>query len=98
MLNDVPLVLFHFQALALYSDGTACLYLGNRKVSKSERELIYKPYVEYLEKAYASLRSLEPSFHEGIADKRMVKGSLARQILMRLRGRRNQANFSQLSQ
>lgn len=98
VLNDSPLVLFHFQALTLYSDGSVSLYLGTRKIGKAVREFVYNPYIKGLEKAYESLRSIDKSFEEGIVNKRLVKGGFARKILTLLRSRRNKAMFPPLSQ
>jgi hypothetical protein len=59
-LDDVPLLLFHFQSLRVLSRNWLDLYPGEPRLAKAVRSLIYLPYVQALSKAYASLRTFVP--------------------------------------
>jgi hypothetical protein len=91
--DDVPLLLYHFQGLQLFDDGTASLYIGDRRLPSDLREAIYMPYVAELSRAYSAIRMLNGEFKDGLIDKRRSPGGVIARGLNILRRRRNLVRF-----
>jgi hypothetical protein len=66
-LDDVPLLLFHFQSLRVLSPNWLDLYPGELRLTKVVRNLIYLPYLAALSKAYAALRTIIPIESLGVS-------------------------------
>lgn len=91
--DDMPLVLYHFQGLQLFDDGSASLYVGDRSLADDLRAAIYMPYMTELTRAYSTIRMLTGDFKDGLIDKeRSPRGVIARGLNM-LRRRRNLVRF-----
>jgi hypothetical protein len=56
LVDGMPLLLYHFQALRILSKSLVDLYAGNRRISLQARELIYRPYLDALRSACARLQ------------------------------------------
>lgn len=91
--GDNALVLYHFQALNVFRDGTATLYAGNRRVAKSLQRLVYAPYLRRIADAYALLRNRDPEFSLGIGAPAPLKGSFLSRMRQHVQRRRNLIPF-----
>ena len=65
-LDDVELLLYHFQGLRIHGTRLYDLYPGNMKLGRAVRRLIYLPYIEQLRKTFAYLRAECEGFQFGI--------------------------------
>lgn len=61
-----PLVFFHFHGLVLRTDGRNELYPPIYWATPEERELIYAPYLDALDRALSKVRSVAPEFAAGL--------------------------------
>jgi hypothetical protein len=91
--DDVPLLLYHFQGLQLYDDGTAALYIGDRYLPHDIRAAIYMPYMTEITRAYSLIRKILPGFKDGLIDKRRSQGGVVARTLSFIRRRRNIVRF-----
>ncbi len=91
--DDMPLVLYHFQGLQLFDDGSASLYVGDRRLGEDLRAAIYMPYMTELTRAYSTIRMLTGDFKDGLIDKTRSPGGVIARGLSMLRRRRNLVRF-----
>lgn len=91
--DDVPLLLYHFQGLQLFDDGKAALYIGDRRISDDLRTAIYEPYLAELQRAYLRVRAISGNFKDGLLDRRRLPGGVVGHALAILRRRRNLVSF-----
>ncbi len=56
LLDDAPLLLYHFQSLRVLNSWLVDLYAGDRRLAAPVRHLIYDPYLERLQAAYRAMR------------------------------------------
>jgi len=56
LLDDAPLLLYHFQSLRVLKPWLVDLYAGDRRLAGPVRRLIYAPYLERLRAAYRAMR------------------------------------------
>jgi hypothetical protein len=89
----MPLVLYHFQGLQLFDEGSASLYVGDLKLGDDLREAIYMPYITELTYAYSTIRMLTGDFKDGLIDKKRSPGGVIARGLSMLRRRRNLVRF-----
>lgn len=91
--DDEKLLLFHFQGLQLFDNGTASLYVGNMRISKIIREIIYRPHLTELLQAFLRLREVDSSFERGLGKPRKYLGNIFRRSLKMLTGSSNFVSF-----
>jgi hypothetical protein len=91
--DDMPLVLYHFQGLQLFDDGSASLYVGDLKLGDDLRAAIYMPYMTELARAYSTIRMLAGDFKDGLIDKKQSPGGVIARGLSILRRRQNRVRF-----
>lgn len=92
-INDTALVLYHFQALHVFRDGTATLYAGSWRLPKPLRELVYVPYLLRLTDAYVLLSSSDASFSLGLSTPPAIKGGFLSRCRQRIQRQRNLVRF-----
>jgi hypothetical protein len=68
MIDEDPLVFFHFHKVRLRLDGGYDWQAPGYIVSTSTRKLIYEPYLQALDKAKQSVWGVDPSFREGLSE------------------------------
>lgn len=88
-----PLILYHFQGLQLFDDGSASLYIGARSIAKAHRKLIYAPYMNALEQAYSTIRNYEKDYTKGLMPKNKYMGSKVTQLARWFMGTSNLVPF-----
>lgn len=93
MLDDQPLLLYHFQSLQVFDDGTMSLYLGNERIPMELKKTVYEPYVKNLVRAYEVIRNVDPSYNGGLFRKSAIKGNWVSRAMTMLRRRKNQVDF-----
>jgi len=93
--DDEPLLLYHFQGLQLFDNGTASLYIGDVQISEVLREHIYQPHLEALLLAYSKIRKIDPGFSKGLGKQRKYLGNIVRRTFKRLTKRANIVPFLQ---
>ncbi len=59
LLEDAPLLLYHFQALRILNRWLVDLYAGDRRIEAQTRALIYQPYLEQVRAASRRLRAAQ---------------------------------------
>ncbi|MGH8704617.1 MAG: hypothetical protein ACREUO_04265 [Burkholderiales bacterium] len=59
LVDGVPLLLYHFQALRILNGWLVDLYAGERRIGPQTRALIYQPYLELVKAAYPKLRAAQ---------------------------------------
>lgn len=92
--DDEPLLLYHFQSLQTYDDGTLSLYRGRNRIAVNVMEAIYSPYVNRLVEAYRRLRQDDPSYRGGLVKKQTLLGwHFLSRVAARLRSRTNLVHF-----
>ena len=91
--DEVPLLLYHFQGLQLFDNGTASLYIGDMRISDSLSDLVYQPHLVALLRAFARLRAIDPGFSRGLGKPRKYLGSIARRVLKIIMNRANVVPF-----
>lgn len=91
--DEVPLLLYHFQGLQLFDNGTASLYIGDMRISDTLRELVYQPHLVALLRAFARLRAIDPGFSRGLGKPRKYLGNIARRVLKVITNRANVVPF-----
>lgn len=91
--DDMTLLLYHFQGLQLFDDGTASLYIGDRYLPRDIQAAIYTPYMSEITRAYSSIRKMVPEFKDGLIDKRRTQGGIVARTLSFIRRRRNIVRF-----
>jgi len=91
--DDMPLLLYHFQGLQLFDDGNAALYIGDRRIPDNLRTAIYGPYLSELRRAYLRIREISGDFKDGLLDRRKLPGGVVGHLLATLRRRRNLVSF-----
>ena len=91
--DETPLVLYHFQSLQLFDDGTAALYTGDWRISDNLRSAIYEPYLAELKRSYLRIMAVNVEFKDGLLDRRRLPGGVVGQVLTVLRRRRNLVSF-----
>lgn len=64
--EQYPLIFYHFHALKLYLEWLSYLF-PNYPITQQIREWIYRPYLESIGAAYAEIRSIYPTFRQGIS-------------------------------
>lgn len=92
-LGDVSLLLYHFQSLQLFDDGTAALYTGDRRIPDDLRIAIYEPYLAELRRAYLKIRAINEGFKDGLLNRKRLPGRVVGHVLAILRRRRNLVSF-----
>lgn len=88
-----PLILYHFQGLQLFNDGSASLYIGARRIAKVHRELIYEPYMNALKRAYITIKNDDKDYNKGLMPKNKYMGSKVTQLARRFMGTSNLVPF-----
>jgi hypothetical protein len=58
LLNESPLLLYHFQSLRVFNDRWLDLYFGGRRLPANVRKMIYRPYLDALTQSYRRLQSV----------------------------------------
>jgi hypothetical protein len=58
--GEFELIFYHFHHIAFYSNGQ--IDMGGYTLSKNTKKLIYKPYVEHLEKIKIAIQKVDNSF------------------------------------
>lgn len=91
--DEVPLLLYHFQSLLLFDDGKAALYTGNRRIPDDLRTAIYEPYLAELQRSYLRIRAISVAFRDGLLDRRQLPGGVVGHVLAILRRQRNLVSF-----
>ncbi|MDB4214588.1 hypothetical protein N9739_00340 [Burkholderiaceae bacterium] len=74
--DDVPLLLYHFQGLQLFDNGTASLYIGDMRIRDVLRVNIYEPHLLALLRAFASIKAVDPAFASGLGKQRKYLGNV----------------------
>lgn len=70
--NDAQLIFYHYHAFRIYSKNLFQYIVGYMsKLTKSEKELIYDPYVVYIKKAIDEVNNIDPNFNYGFEKKRI---------------------------
>jgi hypothetical protein len=59
LVDEQPLLLYHFQALRILNGWLIDLYAGERRIAAPVRTLIYRPYLERVRAAYRTLRAAQ---------------------------------------
>lgn len=93
LLDNQPLILYHFQGLQTFDDGTASLYIGNERLARPLKQFIYAPYMERLAEGYRTVRTIDSSFNDGLLRKPPLAGSYPSRMLAFLRRRKNLVGF-----
>jgi hypothetical protein len=91
--DEVPLLLYHFQGLQLFENGTASLYIGDKRISDKLRDLVYQPHLFALLRAFARLRAIDPGFSKGLGKPRKYLGSIAKRVMKVITNRANVVPF-----
>ena len=91
--NDEPLLLYHFQGLHLFKNGTASLYIGNMRIPDLIRVVIYQPYLRALIRAFARLQAVEATFKCGLGSQRVYLGNFFKRAFKMLNGNSNIVPF-----
>jgi len=73
--DEQPLLLYHFQGLQLFDNGTASLYIGDMRIRDVLRTEIYQPYLLALLRAFARIRAVDPAFASGLGKQRKYLGN-----------------------
>jgi hypothetical protein len=58
LLNENPLLLYHFQSLRVFNGRWLDLYFGGRRLPRRVRDEIYVPYLDALAQSYQRLQSV----------------------------------------
>ena len=82
--DDVPLLLYHFQGLQLFDNGTASLYIGDMRIRDVLRVNIYQPHLLALLRAFASIRGVDPAFASGLGKQRKYLGNIVKRVFKTL--------------
>lgn len=91
--DDELLILYHFQGLQIFDDGSASLYIGNKRIIDTYKRLIYTPYLTALSSAYRTIKQYEKSYMNGLMPKNKYLGSKVTQLVKKLIGRDNLVPF-----
>lgn len=67
--KEFQLIFYHFHHLTFYSNGR--IDLGGYELSKNVKKLIYKPYVEHLERIKIAIQKIDESIIKVHGDKRL---------------------------
>ena len=82
--DDVPLLLYHFQGLQLFDNGTASLYIGDMRIRDVLRAEIYQPHLVALLQAFAKIRGVDPAFASGLGKQRKYLGNIVKRVFKTL--------------
>jgi hypothetical protein len=82
--DDVPLLLYHFQGLQLFDNGTASLYIGDMRIRDVLRVNIYQPHLLALLKAFERIRAVDPAFASGLGKQRKYLGNIVKRAFKTL--------------
>jgi hypothetical protein len=93
-IDDTALVLYHFQALHVFHNGTATLYAGGWRLPDPLRKFVYEPHLQRIADAYALLRAKDAEFALGLSSPPAVKGGFLSRCRQRLQRRRNLVRFT----
>ena len=93
-LDEESLILYHYQGLQLFDDGTASIYMGDQKIVEDAKLYIYSKYIKEIKSAYDSIRNIELGFKAGVGNKAMRRGRIIGPILNYFRVRRNLVPFN----
>lgn len=91
--DDVPLLLYHFQGLQLFDNGTASLYIGDMRIRDVLRVNIYQPHLLALLRAFASIKAVDPTFASGLGKRRKYLGNVVKRAFKTLTKRDNVVPF-----
>lgn len=91
--DDVPLLLFHFQGLQLFDNGTASLYIGDMRINETLRVNVYEPHLTALLLGFKRLRKIDPQFARGLGAQRKYLGSFVKRALRTITKRANVVPF-----
>lgn len=91
--DEVSLLLYHFQGLKVFDNQTASLYIGNRRLSTQLRQSIYRPYIDELRRAYCGLREKDKNYSDGLVSRKGFGGSPITRGLKWIRGQSNDVPF-----
>ena len=68
LVDDAPLVFFHFHGLRLRRSGRHTLHPAGFHVPAATERLVYRPYLDMLEAATIEIQQVEPGFDAGVED------------------------------
>jgi hypothetical protein len=83
-IDDVPVIFYHFHGLTWLTNYN--FDLGPYKLSGETITLIYRPYLEHLERSLKRVRAVQADFHSGIATPKKDFRALLRTIKRKLFG------------
>ncbi len=63
--NDLPLIFYHFHALALVNDWIGIADKWSYSIPVNYYKRVYRPYFAALKNALSEIRQVAPSFHKG---------------------------------
>jgi hypothetical protein len=78
MVDDDPLVFFHYHRVRLSEDGRHAWQPPGYLISDANRELVYDPYLDSVDRAIAEVRAVDHSFKAGLEPPLPVKERLRR--------------------
>jgi hypothetical protein len=91
--DNLPLLLYHFQGLQLFDNGTASLYIGDMCISEKLSLLVYQPHLSELLRAFARLRKIDPAFSKGLGKQRKYLGNIFRRAMKTIAKKANVVPF-----
>jgi len=66
LVDDDPIIFFHYHKVRLHSDSTYSWRAPGFKISGAHRQLLYEPYFRALARARALINAVEPGFAAGV--------------------------------
>jgi len=79
--DNIPLLLYHFQGLQLFVNGTASLYIGDMRINEALRVNVYGPHLSALVNGFKRLREIDPEFARGLVGQRKYLGNVVTRAL-----------------
>ena len=79
--DDFPLLLYHFQGLQLFDNGTASLYIGDMRIPDVLRINIYQRYLEAMLRSFVKIRGVDPAFSNGLGKQQKYLGNIIKRTI-----------------
>ena len=79
--DDFPLLLYHFQGLQLFDNGTASLYIGDMRIPDVLRINVYQRYLEAILQSFVKIRGVDPAFSNGLGKQQKYLGNIIKRTI-----------------
>ena len=80
MVEDTPLVFFHYHRVELRSSGPHQSRPAGYHVPRRVRRLVYRPYLEEIDAVLADVRAVAPGFDAGLEERPSLRERIAKRI------------------